>query len=84
MKNSSLNNQLSFEKQKELLTPYIENQKTIMYNSKMVKLLNFCEYKVNNKDFCFCILQIMNDNKSSLNITIPIFEIFEICYPHLV
>ena len=48
MKNSSLNNQLSFEKQKELLTPYIKNQIPFIYNGDVVIIQDFCEYEINS------------------------------------
>lgn len=44
MKNSSLNNQLSFEKQKELLTPYIG--KNVIYNKSLYILK--CIYTIKN------------------------------------
>ena len=87
MKNSSLNNQLSFEKQKELLTPYLESQIPFILNNEIVTIQDFCEYGINSdfmdKYFIECVLKSMLTN-NCLDDTVPIIEVFKICYPHLV
>ena len=87
MKNSSLNNQLSFEKQKELLIPYLESQIPFILNNEKVTIQDFCEYGINSdfidKYFIECVLKSVLTN-NYLDDSVPIIEVFKICYPHLV
>lgn len=87
MKNLPLNNQLSFEKQKELLIPYLESQIPFILNNEIVTIQNFCEYEINSdfmdKYFIECVLKSVLTN-NYLDDTVPIIEVFKICYPHLV
>ena len=87
MKNLPLNNQIDCKKQKELLTPYIKNQIPFIYNGDVVIIQDFCEYGINSdfmdKYFIECVLKSMSKN-SYLKDSVPIIEVFKICYPHLV
>lgn len=63
-------------KQKEMMTDYIGKQ--IPYNGQIFELKNFCEYTVQNKFHIECVL-CRNDKC----ITVPITDIFVICYPYV-
>ena len=67
-----------YKTQKEMLTEYISQH--IIYQGKIYTLVDFFEYLVNDKPIVECVLSFRDEE----SITVPIIEIFKVCYPTVI